>query len=33
MGRAEGDEILVKIPSGRKHFEILDLRTLHDLSD
>jgi transcription elongation factor GreA len=30
MGRAEGDEISVQIPSGVKRFEVLDLRTLHD---
>ena len=30
MGRSEGDEITVKIPSGEKRFEVLDLSTLHD---
>ena len=30
MGRTEGDEFSVQIPSGVKRFEVLDLRTLHD---
>jgi transcription elongation factor GreA len=30
MGRSEGDEVSVQIPSGVKRFEVLDLRTLHD---
>jgi transcription elongation factor GreA len=30
MGRIEGDEFSVQIPSGVKRFEVLDLRTLHD---
>jgi len=30
MGRSEGDEFSVQIPSGVKRFEVLDLRTLHD---
>ena len=30
MGRIEGDEFSVEIPSGVKRFEVLDLRTLHD---
>jgi transcription elongation factor GreA len=31
MGRTEGDEFTVKIPSGEKRFEVLGLSTLHDL--
>lgn len=30
IGKKEGDEILSKIPSGKRHFEILELKTLHD---
>jgi len=30
MGRSEGDEFSVKIPSGVKRFEVLGLRTVHD---
>lgn len=30
MGREEGDEVTVQIPSGVKRFEVLELRTLHD---
>jgi transcription elongation factor GreA len=30
MGREEGEEFKVQIPSGEKRFEILGLRTLHD---
>ena len=29
-GRQIGDEIEIRIPSGRKRYEILDLQTLHD---
>ncbi len=32
MGRAEGDEIKVEIPSGVKRFELLELETVHDNS-
>ena len=32
MGREEGDEFTVQIPSGVKRFEVLELRTLHDNS-
>ena len=32
MGRSEGDEVTVQIPSGQKRFEVLDLSTLHDNS-
>jgi transcription elongation factor GreA len=32
MGREEGDEFTVQIPSGVKRFEVLELRTLHDES-
>jgi transcription elongation factor GreA len=30
MGRKEGDTVRVKIPSGTRRFEILELRTVHD---
>ena len=30
MGRTEGDEFSVQIPSGVRRFEVLELRTLHD---
>ena len=33
MGRAEEDEVKVDIPSGTRHFEILELRTVHDKQD
>lgn len=32
MGRTEGDEFTVQIPSGQKRFEVLGLSTLHDTS-
>lgn len=30
VGRREGDEVQVAIPSGSKQFEVLEVRTLHD---
>jgi transcription elongation factor GreA len=30
VGRQEGDTLKVKIPSGQRRFEVLELRTLHD---
>lgn len=33
MGREEGDEVVIKIPSGTKRFEILELLTVHDQKD
>jgi transcription elongation factor GreA len=30
MGKQEGDEVEVSIPSGSRHFEIRKLKTLHD---
>jgi transcription elongation factor GreA len=30
MGKEEGDEVVVKIPSGSRRFEIRRLKTLHD---
>jgi transcription elongation factor GreA len=30
LGRKEGDVLQVEIPSGRRQFEVLELRTLHD---
>lgn len=33
MGKRDGDEVVVKTPSGRKEFEILSLETMHDKQD
>jgi transcription elongation factor GreA len=30
MGKEEGDEVVVSIPSGSRRFEIRKLKTLHD---
>lgn len=30
MGKREGDEVTARIPSGVRHFEILELKTIHD---
>lgn len=30
LGKAEGDEVTVRVPSGEKHFEIMKLTTLAD---
>jgi len=30
MGREVGDEITVKIPSGERRFEVIEIETLHD---
>ena len=30
MGKEEGDEVVVSIPAGSRHFEIRKLKTLHD---
>jgi transcription elongation factor GreA len=30
MGKKVGDEVVIRIPSGTKQFEILDLSTVHD---
>jgi len=30
IGRSEGDEVAVEIPSGIKRYEVLELRTIHD---
>jgi transcription elongation factor GreA len=30
MGRVEGDEVSVEIPTGVKRFEVLELQTVHD---
>jgi len=29
LGRVEGDEVTIPIPSGRKRFEVLELETIH----
>jgi transcription elongation factor GreA len=31
LGKREGDDVLVKIPSGAKRFEVLDLQTVHQM--
>jgi transcription elongation factor GreA len=31
MGKQEGDEVKIKIPSGVRNFEVIDLQTVHDL--
>jgi transcription elongation factor GreA len=33
LGRSAGDEISVEIPTGKKRFEVLELRTIHDNGD
>jgi len=33
IGRQEGDEITIEIPSGSRNFEVLELKTVHDLKD
>jgi transcription elongation factor GreA len=33
MGKEEGDEVVVSIPSGTRHFEVRKLTTLHDQPD
>jgi transcription elongation factor GreA len=30
VGKCPGDEVVVDIPSGRRRFEVLELRTVHD---
>jgi transcription elongation factor GreA len=32
VGSREGDELSIEVPSGRRRFEVLSLRTLHDKS-
>lgn len=33
MGKAEGDEVQIVTPSGRKEYEIRSLTTIHDIED
>jgi transcription elongation factor GreA len=33
MGRAEGDEVEITTPSGKRRFEIIKLTTIHDSAD
>ena len=33
LGKKEGDQVSIVIPSGKRNFEILDLKTLHDKKD
>ncbi len=30
VGKREGDEVSVKVPSGERNFEIVEIKTLHD---
>ena len=30
LGLGEGEEVTIEIPSGRKRFEVVELRTIHD---
>jgi transcription elongation factor GreA len=30
VGKREGDEVVIDIPAGRRRFEVLELRTVHD---
>ena len=33
MGRQQGDEVTIRIPSGTKVFEVVEFKTLHDLAE
>jgi len=33
MGRKDGETVVIEIPSGRKRFEIVEVRTIHDKAD
>lgn len=33
LGKKEGEQVTIPIPSGRKRFEIVEIRTLHDKQD
>jgi transcription elongation factor GreA len=33
MGREEGDDIVIQTPGGRRSYEIIKLRTIHDNND
>jgi transcription elongation factor GreA len=33
MGRSEGDEVEITTPAGKRRFEIVKLRTIHDSED
>jgi transcription elongation factor GreA len=30
VGKREGDEVVIEIPTGQRRFEVLELRTVHD---
>ena len=30
LGRVDGDEVTIEVPSGTKRFEIVEIRTIHD---
>ena len=30
VGKREGDEVVIEIPTGQRRFEVLELRTMHD---
>jgi transcription elongation factor GreA len=33
MGRSEGDEVEIITPAGKRRFEIIKLKTIHDSED
>ena len=33
LGRKEGESVVIEIPSGKKRFEIVELKTIHDRDD
>jgi transcription elongation factor GreA len=33
LGKAEGDEVMIATPSGRKDYEVRSLTTIHDIED
>jgi transcription elongation factor GreA len=30
LGKKDGDQVTIEVPSGKKRFEVLELRTIHD---
>ena len=33
LGRKKGEEVTIRIPSGERTYEVLEVRTLHDLGE
>ena len=33
MGRKKGEEVTIRVPSGERTYEVLEVRTLHDLAE